>query len=107
MVRQHSQVHLKTCLEQVLREQADGQKHCARASRITDLPACKICRETVRKRDVLTYKRRVLTYKRRVLVYTRLVLVYTPRETINTRHELINKRLVLVNKRREITVSRA
>jgi len=88
MPRSHLQLHLKTCLEQMLREQADGQKHCARASRIPDLPTCKIRRETVRKRDVLTYKRRVL--------------VYTPRETVKKSHELVNTHLVLVDTRYEL-----
>jgi hypothetical protein len=85
MVQQHLQVHLKTYLNQVLLEQADGPKRCARASRIADLSTRKNRRVQVIKRDVQVIKRRKMTF---------------------TCHELINKRRVQTNTRR-VLVSNA
>jgi hypothetical protein len=41
MVQQHLQLHLKMILKQVLLEQADGPKRCARASRVAEFPTRK------------------------------------------------------------------
>ncbi len=60
-------------------EQADGLKHCARASRIADFSTLKNRRETVRKR----------------------------REITVTRHETVRKRHDITVTRRDITVSSA
>jgi len=71
MVRQHLQLHLKMILKQMLVEQADGQNHCARATRTAEFAAQKNSREIVNKRDRTEDKRRLLTYKRHVLINKR------------------------------------
>ena len=66
MVRQHLQFHLKMILKQMLVEQADGQNHCARATRTAEFAAQKNSREIVNKRDKTIRQWREITIKRRV-----------------------------------------
>ena len=53
-------------LKQMLVEQADGQNHCARATRTAEFAAQKNSREIVNKRDKTIRQWREITIKRRV-----------------------------------------
>ena len=106
MLRPHLQADFKVNLEQVPREQGNGQNHCARLSRSADFSPRKNRRQTVRKRDKTVRKRDELTVKHHATVSKRRELTVKRRETARNRHELTVKRHETVSKHRELADSR-